>query len=359
MNEASPPSCPEILRALGQFEPDRWEEEFVRLYGDRPALWAEVLPLLRMARANQDDGFLAPPDVPNVRELAGMDDPIPQEPGDSEGGIGPGYRIGPYRVVRELGKGGMGVVYLARRDEPFQKDVAIKVVRASVDESIRRRFQAERKALARLEYPGIVRLHDGGTTEAGLPYLVMEYVDGDPLDRYSERKGLAARDRAKLVLDVARAVSYAHERGILHRDLKPANVLVTAGGEVKVTDFGLARSLKPEGRGSTGSGKMLGTPEYMAPEQVQGGPDLAKPTVDCYGLGATLYTLLAGRPPFRGGFPGGDLQPGRRRRPGPPGATVEGPVEGPGDDLPPMPGEGTGPPLRERRRPGRGPGGFP
>jgi tetratricopeptide (TPR) repeat protein len=217
-----------------------------------------------------------------------------------------GRRLGPYLIQRRLASGGMGTVYRALREDDYRQQVAVKVMQPGRDGAeMLHRFQTERQVLAELPHAHIARLLDGGTTDDGRPYFVMEYIDGQPLDRYCEGRGLGTRERVELLQSVSMAVQYAHEHGVLHRDLKPANVLVTADGTVKVTDFGLAKRLEggpgvssPESPTQTGA--VLGTPSYMAPEQAAGkGADISA-AADVYALGAILYELLTGRPPFRG-----------------------------------------------------------
>jgi serine/threonine protein kinase/tetratricopeptide (TPR) repeat protein len=210
-----------------------------------------------------------------------------------------GRMIGPYRLVREIGRGGMGVVYLAERED-LQKHVALKLVRGGVaaPESLRR-FFLERRLLARLNDPHIARLLDAGITDDGLPYYAMEYVDGDAIDRYCDARRLPVRQRLELFLAVCRAVDCAHRNLVVHRDLKPSNILVTADGAVKLLDFGIAKLLG-EGaaeEGLTGTGMRLMTPEYAAPEQVRGEP--VTTATDVYALGMVLYELLAGHRPYR------------------------------------------------------------
>jgi eukaryotic-like serine/threonine-protein kinase len=211
-------------------------------------------------------------------------------------------RIGPYRVVRELGRGGMGVVYLAERvDGEFQREVAIKLLRNSPDaEELHRRFIAERQILASLSHPHIAQLLDGGTTEGQLPYLVMEYVDGLPITAYCDRHGLDIAARLRLFVDVCRAVSSAHQNLVIHRDIKPGNILVTATGQVKLLDFGIAKLLNSSIGGTalphTRTTFRVMTPEYASPEQVRGDP--LTTGSDVYALGVVLYELLAGRRPY-------------------------------------------------------------
>ena len=212
-------------------------------------------------------------------------------------------RIGPYRVVRELGRGGMGVVYLAERDDgEFRREVAIKLLRNSPDaEELHRRFIAERQILASLSHPHIAQLLDGGTTDGQLPYLVMEYVDGLPMTAYCDRHGLDIASRLRLFVDVCRAVNSAHQNLVIHRDIKPGNILVTASGQVKLLDFGIAKLLNAA-MGATAvphtrTAFRVMTPDYASPEQVRGEP--LTTGSDVYALGVVLYELLAGRRPYQ------------------------------------------------------------
>ncbi len=211
-------------------------------------------------------------------------------------------RVGPYRLVREIGRGGMGSVFLAERDDDqFRQQVAVKLVAPELDsEEVVRRFRAERQILASLQHPGIARLLDGGVAEDGRPYLVMEYVDGEPVDAYCDRRSLPLDARLRLFCTVARAVHHAHRNLVVHRDLKPHNVLVSRQGEVRLLDFGIAKLLDPASLPHTvpvtRTGDRLMTPQYAAPEQVRGGP--VTTAVDVYGLGLLLYELLSGRRPY-------------------------------------------------------------
>jgi tetratricopeptide (TPR) repeat protein len=211
-----------------------------------------------------------------------------------------GQRVGPYRLVRGLGHGGMGVVYLAERaDAAFEKQVAIKVVRGGLASApLMRRFREERRILATLDHPNIARLLDAGTTEAGLPYFVMEYVDGVPLDVYSEATPLSLGGRLLLFRQACSAVQYAHQRLVIHRDLKARNILVTADGTPKLLDFGIAKLLEP-GLGpeeQTRTGVRLLSLEGASPEQVRGEPLTV--TSDVYALGVLLFRLLTGQSPY-------------------------------------------------------------
>jgi serine/threonine protein kinase/tetratricopeptide (TPR) repeat protein len=204
-----------------------------------------------------------------------------------------GKRFGPYVITRLIGKGGMGAVYHAVRDDDFHMEAAIKLLkRGSNTDATLKRFRTERQILANLQHPNIARLIDGGATEDGLPFLVMEYVDGTPLIDYAA--ALSIRKRLELFQSVCSAVEYAHQKKIVHRDIKPANVLVTAEGLPKLLDFGIAKLLDPVAEQiATTVGLRLMTPDYASPEQVLGEPITA--ATDVYSLGALLYELLTGR----------------------------------------------------------------
>jgi eukaryotic-like serine/threonine-protein kinase len=212
--------------------------------------------------------------------------------------------VGPFRVVREIGRGGMGAVYLAERDDgQFEQRVALKLVRGGFgSEHLVRRFLAERRILAALEHVNIARLVDGGVTADGMPYFAMEYVDGEPILAYCDRRALGVVGRLRLFLDVCGAVQYAHRNLVVHRDLKPGNILVTKNGVVKLLDFGIARlldsALDPDDDATvTATGVRLLTPEYASPEQFRG--ERATTASDVYSLGMLLYELLTGRHPYR------------------------------------------------------------
>ena len=209
----------------------------------------------------------------------------------------PGRRLGPYRIVGELGHGGMAAVYLAvRDDDQYRKQVALKLVQRGLEtEEAVARFRDERQILAALEHSGIVRLLDGGSTEEGLPFLVMERVDGVPITEYCDGRGLSVRGRLLLFRQVCAAVQYAHQRLVVHRDIKPRNILVGADGTPKLLDFGIAKLLGPGEGGreaQTRTGMHLLTPEYGSPEQARGEP--VTTATDVYSLGAVLYELLTG-----------------------------------------------------------------
>src|SRR5205823_4821416 len=212
-----------------------------------------------------------------------------------------GELIGAYRIVREIGRGGMGAVYLAERaDRQYEKQVAIKLIKRGMDtDSVLRHFRDERQILAGFDHPNIARLFDAGTTPDGLPYFVMEYIEGLPLDQYCDKQRLSITDRLKLFREVCSAVSYAHRHLVIHRDIKRSNILVTPEGAPKLLDFGIAKVLQagaaPEAL-VTSTGLRLMTPEYASPEQVRGQP--VTTASDVYSLGVVLYELLAGRSPY-------------------------------------------------------------
>jgi eukaryotic-like serine/threonine-protein kinase len=253
------------------------------------ALRAELEELLRAD--DEAQGFLSGDAVEHALEV------IADVERRSTGTI-----VGSYRILQEIGHGGMGTVYLAERiDEQFQKHVAVKLIKRGMDtDAVLRRFHDERKILAELDHPNIARLIDGGTTPDGRPYFLMEYVDGQPIDRYCDERRLGVDDRLRLFLKVCAAVSYAHQRLVIHRDIKPSNVLVTADGSPKLLDFGIAKVMHT---GNTGDTLVTAafmrpmTPEYTSPEQLQGAPSTT--LSDVYSLGVLLFEMLVGQPPFR------------------------------------------------------------
>jgi serine/threonine protein kinase len=209
-----------------------------------------------------------------------------------------GNRVGVYQLLEEIGQGGMGSVYrAARADGQYEKQVAVKLVRSGYDtESVLERFRHERQILASLDHPNIARLLDGGTTDDGLPYLVMELIEGIPVDEYCNQHSLSISQRLQLFQQVCAAVQYAHQRLVIHRDIKPGNILVTSAGTPKLLDFGIAKIFDPT---SASEATLLHplTPEYASPEQIRGEPITT--ASDVYSLGVVLYRLLTGQSPYR------------------------------------------------------------
>ncbi|HTS02698.1 MAG TPA: serine/threonine-protein kinase, partial [Thermoanaerobaculia bacterium] len=208
-------------------------------------------------------------------------------------------RIGPFEILGELGRGGMGTVYLGvRRGEGFERRAALKVAREELgSDFLLARFHQERRILSGLEHPNIARLYDGGTTEDGLPWFAMEVVEGEHLLDFADRRGLPRAARIRLFLDVCAAVQFAHQNLVVHRDIKPANILVTRDGAPKLLDFGLAKLLDVPSDERTATVHRLLTPEYASPEQVRG--ERITTASDVYSLGVVLYRLLTGSLPYR------------------------------------------------------------
>ncbi len=219
-----------------------------------------------------------------------------------------GQRIGPWRIVSELGSGGMGAVFLAERaDYAYAGKVAIKFVKAApADSDLQRRFLAERQILADLKHPGIPRLLDGGTTEDGTPFLVMEYVEGEPITAHARRVGLGIRERLRLFLTVCDAVAHAHRSLIVHRDIKPSNVLVDREGATRLVDFGIAKPLGPDYTAEATRVFRRLTPAHASPEQIRG--ERITVATDVYALGLLLYELVSGIHPFLDSAVTGDIQ---------------------------------------------------
>jgi serine/threonine-protein kinase len=288
----------ELFDAALRLPPQDRADYLDRHSGDDPSLRGEVESLLRADEPGS--GFIEGPVAGVAALLSGPDEP--SDPASAPVGEHSllGRRIGAYEVTCELGRGGMGTVYGAvRADDAFRKEVAIKVIRHGADDpALLRRFLAERQILATLDHPNIARLLDGGTTSDGLPYVVMERVQGEPLDRSCDAGSLRVDERLRLFLDVTAAVQYAHHNLVVHRDLKPANILVTAEGTPKLLDFGIAKLLDAgPGEGATATMLHAMTPAYASPEQVRGGPITT--ASDVYALGVILYELLTGQPPYR------------------------------------------------------------
>ncbi len=276
----------EVFARVAELPPDDQPGALARLCGTDRALRDEVSALLAADRAA--DKFLE-------RTGIGGEGARPSRP---ETG-----RIGDYRLLRLVSEGGMGAIYLAARaDDLYQRRVAIKLIRSAADsEEVRYRFQVERQILATLEHPYIARLYDAGVTPEGAPYLVLEWVQGQPIDAWCDDNRLPVRPRLELFLKVCEAVEFAHRNLLVHRDLKPDNILVNAAGEPKLLDFGIAKPLAPEAFEQTvrqtATGMALMTPRYASPEQVLGQP--VTTATDVYALGVVLNELLTGALPYR------------------------------------------------------------
>jgi serine/threonine-protein kinase len=290
-----PPADERWARVKGLFEatmdlsPDARAALLKKECDGDEALRREVESLLESD--DQADGFIEEPMLEMPRDLF-------SEPAEETLA---GRHFGAYQIIREIGRGGLGAVYLAARaDDEYRKEVALKLVRRGLDtEDILRRFRNERQILAQLDHPNIARLTDGGTTDDGLPYFVMEYVDGEPIASYCDTHELSTAERLNLFRKVCAAVTYAHQNLVIHRDLKPSNILVTREGEPKLLDFGIAKLLGPEEEAlaQTIAGQRVMTPEYASPEQVKG--ERITTVSDVYSLGVLLYELLTGQRPYR------------------------------------------------------------
>jgi tetratricopeptide (TPR) repeat protein len=254
------------------------------------ALRADVERLLADAEAARQSGFLASP-------FAAAPLPAAEAAEDWVG-----RRIGPYEIRAVLGEGGMGRVFRAERVGGFRQQVAVKVVHPGRRTAqVLRRFRNERQVLASLQHPHIAQLLDGGATDDGLPYFVMEYVEGIPIDAYCRETGASVRRQLELFLAVCSGVLHAHQKGVIHRDLKPSNILVESPGRVKIVDFGVARVSDADLRATaahTEVGQLVGTLAYMSPEQIAGDPGEIDTRSDVYALGVVCFELLTGRLPF-------------------------------------------------------------
>ncbi|MGH9663190.1 MAG: serine/threonine protein kinase, partial [Bryobacteraceae bacterium] len=283
----------QIFDAAIERQPPEWPAFVRQACGADDELRKEVQALL--ISYSKSDDFLSRPAVDWSRTMITGEDIVEDYP--------VGYRVGPYRLHNCLGRGGMGSVYAAARaDSEFDQKTAIKFVRRGMDTTeILRRFRVERQVLANLDHPNIARLIDGGSTPDGLPYLVMEFVEGRPIDQYCEAHRLTVTERLTLFRAVCAAVHYAHQNLIIHRDIKPSNILVTRDGVPKLLDFGIAKLLRPD---LSTLSTMPTMPHlrpmtlfYASPEQAKG--DSVTTSTDVYSLGVLLYKLLTAKLPYR------------------------------------------------------------
>ena len=300
-----------------------WVDELLRASAN-PASGIAESAVSPEAVTEPDETILRPPESPTLTfspDANGTQDLFEKSPGSADefsptrtysgappniegSGANRGLIAGRYRIVEEIGQGGMGSVYLARQSTPVKRDVALKLIKKGADSrAVVARFEAERQALALMDHPNIASVYDGGTTPDGQPYFVMELVRGKPITEYCDDHRLTLSDRLELFVQVCRAVQHAHQKGIIHRDLKPGNILVTevdGRPTPKVIDFGVAKAIDQRLTDSSFSdeGAIVGTPAYMSPEQTDPtGVDIDTRT-DVYALGVVLYELLAGSPPI-------------------------------------------------------------
>jgi eukaryotic-like serine/threonine-protein kinase len=284
----------QVLATVLELDPEERASYLDHCYAEDESLQAEVEPLLDSGQRLRE-GFLGEDDLAAAARALPASEISPV-------GYWVGHRVGPYKVIEQIGAGGMAEVYRAfRADDQYQKEVAIKFVRAGqFGNSVFARFKIERQILAGLDHPNLARLLDGGATEEGVPYLVMELIEGQVITGYCSTKDLPLRKRLQLFLQVCAAVHYAHQHLVIHRDIKPQNILVTTDGIPKLLDFGIARILEPDSADSLADLTVTGfralTPRYASPEQIKG--EAMTTATDVYSLGIVLYELLTGLGPY-------------------------------------------------------------
>ncbi len=296
MNADPNPAKAIFLEVVEKYEPDQWRDFLDRACFGRPELRCRVEELLQAHYEVCTGQHYAVAEGAASDPLTTIDEPARERPGT---------RIGPYKLMEQIGEGGMGLVFVAEQQEPVRRKVALKVIKPGMDtRHVVARFEAERQALALMDHPNIAKVHDGGQTAGGRPYFVMELVKGVPITGYCDRNQMPIRQRLELFIDVCKAVQHAHQKGIIHRDLKPSNVLVMSHDGtpvVKVIDFGVAKAIGQqltEKTIYTQFAQLIGTPLYMSPEQAgQSGLDVDTRS-DIYSLGVLLYELLTGTTPF-------------------------------------------------------------
>ncbi|HEY4414075.1 MAG TPA: serine/threonine-protein kinase [Verrucomicrobiae bacterium] len=289
--------------ALPITDPGERETFLAAACANHPGLRSRVLEML--AEHEQSERFFAECITSLAVEASDVSEMPEAEKDPSVLGEMAGMRIGRYRLLRQLGEGGCGVVYLAEQEEPVRRRVAFKVIKLGMDtKNVIARFDAERQALAMMDHPNIAKVLDGGAMESGRPYFVLELVQGVKITTYCDKEQLTSSQRLKLFIQVCQAIQHAHQKGVIHRDIKPSNILVTTHDGAPapmVIDFGIAKAI--EGRlmadtNFTAEGQVVGTPAYMSPEQAEmSGLDVDTRS-DIYSLGVLLYELLTGRTPF-------------------------------------------------------------
>ncbi len=277
-----------FMSAIEEHSPDKWPAFLDDACGGDGALRDRVEELLR---AHVDLGSIHASD-----QAPTLNQPITEKPGSE---------IGPYKLLQQIGEGGMGVVYMAEQTEPVERRVALKIIKPGMDtRQVIGRFEAERQALAMMDHPNIAKVLDAGTTDSGRPYFVMELVEGTPITEYADEHHLTPRQRLELFVPVCQAIQHAHQKGIIHRDIKPSNVLIAEYDDravPKVIDFGVAKAIEKrlaEKTMFTTHGQVVGTIEYMSPEQADLNELDVDTRSDVYSLGVLLYELLTGETPF-------------------------------------------------------------
>jgi serine/threonine protein kinase len=290
-----------FLHAVGKLPPEQWDAYLAEACGSDAELQRQVAHLLQVHR--EAGSFLERPAA--AVQATGVFTPSPEDEAAAVPTEAVGTTIGPYKLIQAIGEGGMGTVWMAQQTAPVKRLVALKVIKPGMDsKQVLARFEAERQALALMDHPNIAKVLDAGTTEGGRPFFVMELVKGVPLTRYCDEHRLTPRQRLELFVPVCQAVQHAHQKGIIHRDLKPSNVLVAQydGRPVpKVIDFGIAKATGQqltEHTLVTGFGAVVGTLEYMSPEQAELNQLDIDTRSDVYSLGVLLYELLTGSTPL-------------------------------------------------------------
>jgi len=280
-----------FVEAIEHYKPEEWPGYLDQASAGDPQLRARVEALLEAHDGDEsllDNPAISPPETP-IR-------PVTEQPGD---------KIGPYKLLQQIGEGGMGVVYMAEQTEPVKRRVALKIIKPGMDSrQVIARFEAERQALAMMDHPNIARVLDAGTTDSGRPYFVMELVKGVPITQFCDDKRLTPRERLELFVPVCHGLQHAHQKGIIHRDIKPSNVLIAKYDDrpvPKLIDFGVAKATErplTEKTMFTQFGQILGTVEYMSPEQAEFNQLDIDTRSDIYSLGVLLYELLTAETPF-------------------------------------------------------------